>query len=139
MVLAFLRIAVVAIVFNGTAWAEPMRPTEVLIGTDVIPLKEIVAIPLPANPAGRYRIEIGGAEVTLEIVPDENGWLVNRAYFDPGFPPLEAQYVVSRQGDQFTNDTGSIALVWGQNGVLAHETESGEEPPSYYWLYYAPE
>ena len=128
-----------AFFFAMPSWAGSPRPSEVLIGTEVIPLTEITLVPIPFDPSGTYRIEIGGAEVFLKIVPNDNGWTVTRAYIDPGLQLIEAHYAVTRHNDILVDELGTIMLRWGLDGVLVHETESGEEPPSLYWLYYAPE
>lgn len=118
--------------------ANLSEPAWVLDGTDLLPLADISLAPLPAQPAGKYRTEQGGAELYLSISGGiEGSWIINRTFQEPGVTPDIKTYKADRRSSALLSANEHLIIQGTKIGVLVLELKSGVESiPADYWIHY---
>lgn len=119
-------------------WSEDQVPQMVLWGTDLREISELEILPVPDDPTGTYRIELGGADVFLEITPAGDFWTVIRTYKAPGTEADVATYTAMRQEGSLKDSAHQLEIRAIPNALLVRETTGSDIPAADLWLIYDP-
>lgn len=123
------------IVAASPSWGDDQM---VLWGTDVRELSEFDIIAVPDDLTGPYRVELGGAEVTLEVAAAEDGWTVTRTYKAPGAEADVAQYMAVWQDGVLKDTCGRLEIRAISDALIVQEVTDTDIPAGGLWLVYEP-
>ena len=110
----------------------------VLWGTDVRKLDTLDFVPVADDPSGSYRMELGGAEVFLEIAAAGDEWAVTRTYKAPGITDEIVSYVASYNDGMMTDQSGQLHIRAIADALLVYENTGTDVPSAGLWLIYDP-
>jgi hypothetical protein len=97
------------------------RPSKVLDGTEIVDLSAFPALALAPSDAGVYTAEQGGAEVRVTLHRLDDGWRVERAFAEPGMPPLVARHDARLQNGTLVAPAAGLTIRRTEEGILLHE------------------
>lgn len=123
----------------GSATAEDQLPELVIAGTEPMAIADFPPATPQALSPGRYRAEQGGAEFTLEITKDGDGFRVVRTFRAPGPPPQTRDMLVRAHGDVLRDAEGLMVLRLLDDGALLVWEGGDADISPEYWSLYAPE
>lgn len=113
-------------------------PQDVLVGTDVYPLKSFLKDDVPKLATGSYRSEQGGASATVKLSSSANGWTLARRFAEPGAPPQNKTYSGLTEQAAATHLQGEgVHVLSTKEGVLVLEQRSEVDGlPAALWVLY---
>jgi hypothetical protein len=113
-------------------------PDSVLVGTDVIPLSELLKSARPIIVPETFRSEQGGATAEIQLVKGLSGAVLTRQFAEPGTEVHSKRYdSLSSSSDGVRLSSSALEVLGLQDAILVLERSSGVDGiPGSLWIRY---
>ncbi len=120
----------------GTASASNL-PTSVLVGTDVVALTTFTTREIVDSDAGRYAIELGGAESSLQLRRRDGSWSCALRYQEPGEPARRLVAELTLEDGELRSSDGRFRIrATDDDELLVHALGNDDVVPESLWVLY---
>jgi hypothetical protein len=113
-------------------------PDSVLVGTDVIPLSELLKSAQPIPVPETFRSEQGGATAEIQLVKGASGAVLTREFTEPGAEAQSKRYdSLSSHSDGVRLSSNDLEVLGLPDAILVLERSSGVDGiPDSLWIRY---